>query len=100
MPLPGSCSGPGSETEGRGALRRAPAGRHRRSEGPAWSTRCSGGVGVRHWERYPELRAARLRFDGDLSVVVANETAHDVESEPGTLSHRLGGEEGVEDPFA
>ncbi len=59
-----------------------------------------GAVGLGDRQRDAKLRAARLRLDRDLAVVVLDEPADDVEAEARTLPRRLGREERIEDPVA
>jgi hypothetical protein len=60
-----------------------------------------GACGARSGSPHLEHRVARLGFDPQVSVVAADHhPVADVEAEARALTHRLGGEERLEDPFA
>src|SRR5688572_32944704 len=59
-----------------------------------------GGFGEFHRQRDPELGAARVRVEIDVTAMaVDDDVMGDVEAEPGADALRLGGEEWVEDPL-
>src|SRR5947199_930873 len=61
---------------------------------------CSGPAGLCDRQSYAKLGAAGLRVEFDGAVVVAHETADDIEPQAGSLSLGLGGKERVEDAVA
>ena len=64
------------------------------------SASAPGAFGLLDRQRHLKLRAARLRLDRDLTLVVEDETADDIETEPRSQARRLGCKEGIEDPVS
>src|SRR5437870_6030661 len=83
-------------------------GRRHESNAPSWPTRGAQGATGRGWlpsgadrarrESDGEAGPARLRGETEPPPVGLDDPAGDVEPESGALTHRLGGEEGLEEP--